>query len=147
MSSLIFAEDEHEAIRWIRQCYEEDQDATKQQLQNLYESFLSPNGFQEQSIVALLKLFLEFDYEEMTPVGLKMLSSAVSLDSEKIKSAALDVLGHWENRDTYNLLLNLTSPKGFLYRIQYQVLLKSFEQKMGLNPIQSTSTYTARYPE
>lgn len=133
LRSMVFSDNEEETTHWIRRCYEENRDGTKQLLQNLYNSFLIADDFQEKAIVALLKLFAEFDYEEMEPIGLITLSSAISLHSDKIKSVALDVLGHWENRETYNLLLKLTPPTGFLYKIQYKALLKSFEQKYGVH--------------
>lgn len=133
LRSMVFSENEDETAQWIRRCYEENRDGTKQLLQNLYNDFLVADKFHEKAIVSLLRLFAEFDYEEMTPIGLITLSSAISLRSDKIKSVVLDVLGHWENRETYNLLLKLDPPAGFLYKIQYKALLKSFEEKYGVH--------------
>lgn len=114
---------------WILQCYEDNADLAKQLIQNQYYSLLTEEELNEKAIVNLIRVFQNFDFEEMLPIGPIILVSALNCKADKVKSAVLDVIGHWPNEKMYNILKKLDPPSGFLYRAKFESLLESFKKR------------------
>lgn len=118
---------------WFEQLFESNPEGCRQLIQAAYNSILEKNGMDSDAICAILEVLARFDYEEMSPIGLVTASSAIALDSETVKTKALDLIGHWGNREAYNLLNKISAPSGFLARMKYDSLIKTFHHKYAVS--------------
>lgn len=125
--------DQKKTAEWFEECYILNPGVAKQMLQKEFSDLLMADNFDEVAIVNLLRLMGNFEFEEMLPVGSIILTSALTLKSDKVKSAVLDIFGHWPNKSTYNILKKLEPPVSFLYRLKFDSLLKSFEKKYAIS--------------
>lgn len=116
-------------VEWFLKKYEENPDGSKQLIQNVYSSLLTSSDENSEIIFNLLRLLGEFEYEEMDPVGVIILSSALSLKGDRVKSLVLDIMGHWPHKDIFNLLKKLEKPASFLAGLKYDAILSSFEKR------------------
>ena len=117
---------------WFDEYFHENEYEAKQLLQKAFYTLLTSTDLEESTMVNLLKILLNYEFEEIRPIGPIILTSALTIKSDKVKSTVLDIFGHWPNRETYNILTKLDPPAGILYRIKFESLLKSFQKKYAL---------------
>lgn len=129
----LFYSDQDSVREGFEILYHKNPDIAKQLIERLFFDLLRADVFEEKAIINLFKIMGNFEYEEMCPIGLIILSGALNLKSDKIKSVVLDILGHWDNKEIYNLIKKLEPPISYLYKLKFESLLQSFEEKYAIS--------------
>ena len=120
-------------LDWFDNKYKNSSELAKNLLMNEFSYLLRKRDQEENRMVNLLTIISNYSYDELLPIGPIILTSSLSVKSDRVKEAVLKIFGQWENKETYNIIKKLEPPKGFLYRIQFESILKSFEEKYAIS--------------
>lgn len=131
--NLLFSKESFDSIiEWFRLRYNENKDGSMQLLQNSLSELWEDPVLKEKAFIRILSILQDFEYEEMNPVGILIITSAISLNNEKVQLKVLDVLAHWPNERTYNILKKLAPPSTFLARLKYDSIMNSFNKRYAI---------------
>ncbi|MBD5172515.1 MAG: hypothetical protein HDT02_04785 [Bacteroidales bacterium] len=119
--------------QWFHALYEENRPGSLALLGRVQKELLCRADRDPRPVVKLLNLLRTFDYEEIADYGILIVTSAMALEGDEVKSAVISIFDHWATQEVYNLMTKLTRPESFLVRLQYDAVLKSLEQKYVLS--------------
>lgn len=84
------------------------------------------------SIVKILKVLLDYSYEEVTTTGEYIASVALLMESLEIQSEALSLFGAWCNRDAYELLKQYRAPSDVFLKVKYKKVLNLIRERCNI---------------
>lgn len=83
----------------------------------------------EKVVVGLLRLFLEFSFDEISPVAMTIAACCKNHKSYAIKSATFSLLGHWCNKEALDIITAFEEPQEMMLRVKYKKLKRIITAK------------------
>lgn len=73
-------------------------------------------------VIGLLKLFLEFDFDELDPMAPTIAACCKNHKSYAVKTVTFSLLGHWCNKQALAIIEAFAEPQEMMLRIKYKKL-------------------------
>ena len=86
------------------------------------QKIFNDNCNNEKVVVGLLKLLLEFSFDEVNPVAMTIAACCKNHKSYAIKSATFSLLGHWCNKEALDIITAFEEPREMMLRVKYKRL-------------------------
>ena len=86
------------------------------------QKIFNDNCNNEKVVVGLLKLLLEFSFDEVSPVAMTIAACCKNHKSYAIKSATFSLLGHWCNKEALDIITAFEEPREMMLRVKYKKL-------------------------
>ncbi len=86
------------------------------------QKIFNDNCNKEKVVVGLLKLLLEFSFDEVSPVAMTIAACCKNHKSYAIKSATFSLLGHWCNKEALDIITAFEEPREMMLRVKYKKL-------------------------
>lgn len=86
------------------------------------QSIFNKNCEDERIVVGLLKLFLDFEYDALTPTAETIAACCKNHKSYRVKSATFSLLGYWCNKQALTIINAFEEPQELLLREKYNKL-------------------------
>lgn len=86
------------------------------------QKVFNENCEDEKTVVGLLRLFLDFGFDEISPVAPTIAACCKNHKSYAVKSAAFSLLGHWCNKQALSIINAFDEPNEMMLRIKYRKL-------------------------
>ena len=86
------------------------------------QKIFNDNCNNEKVVVGLLKLLLEFSFDEVNPVAMTIAACCKNHKSYAIKSATFSLLGHWCNKEALDIITAFEGPREVMLRVKYKRL-------------------------
>lgn len=86
------------------------------------QKIFNDNCNNEKVVVGLLKLLLEFSFDEVNPVAMTIVACCKNHKSYAIKSATFSLLGHWCNKEALDIITAFEEPREMMLRVKYKRL-------------------------
>lgn len=86
------------------------------------QQIFNDNCNNEKVVVGLLRLLLEFSFDEVSPVAMTIAACCKNHKSYAIKSATFSLLGHWCNKEALDIITAFEEPREMMLRVKYKKL-------------------------
>lgn len=93
------------------------------------QQIFNDNCTNEKIIVGLLRLFLEFSFEEVSPVAMTIAACCKNHKSYVVKTATFSLLGHWCNKEALEIITSFEEPREMMLRVKYKKLKEIISAK------------------
>ena len=93
------------------------------------QQIFNSNCNNEKIVVGILRLFLEFSFEEVRPIAMTIAACCKNHKSYVVKSATFSLLGHWCNKEALDIITAFDEPCEMMLRVKYKKLKEIITEK------------------
>lgn len=93
------------------------------------QQIFNDNCNNEFIIVGLLRLFLEYSFEDVCPVAMTIAACCKNHKSYIVKSTTFSLLGHWCNKEALGIITAFEEPREMMLRVKYKKLKEIISAK------------------